>query len=86
MNLINRTHHSSERKKHIFIVLRKYTIIFHHTNTGSSTAYILLEKYRAMNPFYGVKVEFEKGSQIFVSSKTRDELRLHIYGLGVYLF
>ena len=28
INLISETHHSCERKKYIFIILRKYTIIF----------------------------------------------------------
>ena len=29
MNLISETHHSYEKKKHTFMVPRKYTIIFH---------------------------------------------------------
>ena len=29
MNLISGTHHLCERRKYVFMVLRKYTIIFH---------------------------------------------------------
>ena len=30
MNLINETHHLYERRKYVFMVIRKYTIIFYY--------------------------------------------------------